>query len=228
MPKEGERGQTGKLAASSAQVQVGDGELEDPSYVEAVMEKVIGKCPVVEVGMDGCSVKCLLDTGAEVSTITEKFFRKHLLPRGHMMKDITGCITITAANGLPMPYLGYVEYELVVMRQRRVDRPGMICCNILQRLGRTLSSELGPGYLESIKVNDSGPKWASVLLLFTGHSNDLKQRHVRLAGKKPHLLPVGSAVTMLAHVVKPIGLCQLLVEPFDHGSSGLPNGVHTV
>ena len=247
MSKEGEHGQTGKLAASSAQVQVGDGELEDPSDVEVVMEKVIGKCPVVEVGMGGCFVKCLLDTGAEVSTITEKFFRNHLLPRGHMMKDITGCITITAANGLPVPYLGYLECELVimgkvfkdmgflvtrdlvdpVMRQRRVERPGIIGCNILQRVGRTLSSELGPGYLESIKVNDSGPKWASVLSLFTDHSNDLKQRHVRLAGKKPHLLPAGSAVTVLAHVVKPVGLWQLLVEPLDHGSSGLPNGVHT-
>ena len=247
MSKEGEHGQTGKLAASSAQVQVGDGELEDPSDVEVVMEKVIGKCPVVEVGMGGCFVKCLLDTGAEVSTITEKFFRNHLLPRGHMMKDITGCITITAANGLPVPYLGYLECELVimgkvfkdmgflvtrdlvdpVMRQRRVERPGIIGCNILQRVGRTLSSELGPGYLESIKVNDSGPKWASVLSLFTDHSNDLKQRHVRLAGKKPHLLPAGSAVTVLAHVVKPVGLWQLLVEPLDHGSSWLPNGVHT-
>ena len=114
-----------------------------------------------------------------------------------------------------------------VLRQRRVERPGIIGCNILQRVGRTLSSELGPGYLESIKVNDSGPKWASVLSLFTNHSNDLKQRHVRLAGKKPHMLPAGSAVTVLANVVKPVGLCQLLVEPLDHGSSGLPTGVHT-
>ena len=29
--------------------------------------------------------------------------------------DMTGCITITAANGLPVPYLGYVECELVIM-----------------------------------------------------------------------------------------------------------------
>ena len=76
-------------------------------------------------------------------------------------------------------------------------------------------------------MNDSGPKWASVLSLFTDHSNDLTQRHVRLAGKKPHLLPAGLAVTVLAHVVKPVVLCQLLVEPFDHASSGLPIGVHT-
>ena len=36
--------------------------LEEPSDVDAVMEKVIGKCPVVVV--DGCSIKCLDDTGA--------------------------------------------------------------------------------------------------------------------------------------------------------------------
>ena len=62
------------------------------------MVKDFVKCPVVEVGMDGCSVKCLLDTGAEVSTTTEEFLRNHLMPRGHAMKDITGCVSITAAN----------------------------------------------------------------------------------------------------------------------------------
>ena len=35
--------------------------LDDPSDVETVMEKVIGKRPVVVV--DGCSIKCFDDTG---------------------------------------------------------------------------------------------------------------------------------------------------------------------
>ena len=35
--------------------------LGGPSDVETVREKVIGKCPVVVV--DGCSIKCLDDTG---------------------------------------------------------------------------------------------------------------------------------------------------------------------
>lgn len=248
MSQEGAHGQEGKLDASSAQVQVGDGELEDPSDVEAVMERAIGKCPVVEVVVGGHSAKCLLDTGAEVSTITEGFFRNHLLPRGQAMKDIAGWISVTAANGLPVPYLGYVECEMIilgqvfkemgflvtrdpvdpVMRQRKLERPGIIGCNILRRVGTILASELGPRYLESIRVNDSGPKWARVLSLFTQTREDLKQRHVKLAGRKPQLLPAESAVTVLAHVVKPVGLCQLLVEPLDHGSSGLPHGVQTV
>ena len=42
------------------------------------------------------------------------------------------------------------------------------------------------------------------------------------------MLPAGSAVTVLAHVVKPVGLCQLLVEPLDQESGGLPRGVQTV
>ena len=79
------------------------------------MEKAIGKCPVVEVRVSGQSANCLLDTGAEVSTITEGFFRNHLLPCGQTLKDITGWISITAANGLPVPYLGYVECEVIVL-----------------------------------------------------------------------------------------------------------------
>ena len=34
-------------------------------------------------------------------------------------------------------------------------------------------------------------------------------------------------MTVLAYVVRPVGLCQLLTEPLDHWSSGLPNGIHT-
>ena len=107
--------QSGKLDATLSQVQVGVGELEDPSDVEALMERAISKCPVVKVNVSGQSINCLLDTGAEVSTLTEGFFRNHLSPLGHKMKDITGWISITAANGLPVPYLGYVECELVLM-----------------------------------------------------------------------------------------------------------------
>ncbi|KAI0216873.1 hypothetical protein LSAT2_031175 [Lamellibrachia satsuma] len=69
---------------------IGDGELKDPSDVEALMEKAIGKCPVAEVKVSGQSANGLLDTGAEVSTITEGYFRNHLLPRGQTLKDITG------------------------------------------------------------------------------------------------------------------------------------------
>ena len=116
------------------------------------MEKVIGKCPIVEEKVDGYSTKCLLDTVVEVSIITEEFFKKHQLPQGNAMKDITGCISITAANGLLVLYLGYVACVLIIMgkvfkdmgflvtgdkmnpvvQQQRVEHLLIIGCNILQ------------------------------------------------------------------------------------------------
>ena len=115
-----------------------------------------------------------------MSAITEGFFRNHLLPCGQTLKDITGWISITAANGLPVPYLGYVECEVIVLgkvfkdmgflvtrdpvepilRQRKVERPGIIGCNILHRVRTILASELGPRYLESIKVYIKNNNWA--------------------------------------------------------------------
>ena len=50
-----------------------------------------------------------------MSTITEGFFRNHLLPCGQTLKDITGWISIKAANGLPVPDLGYVECEVIAL-----------------------------------------------------------------------------------------------------------------
>ena len=40
----------------------------------------VGKCPVVTVQMGGVDVPCLLDTGSQVSTVTESFFRQNIAP----------------------------------------------------------------------------------------------------------------------------------------------------
>lgn len=48
-----------------------------------VSPPLIGNCPVVEVVVGGVEVKCLLDTGSMVTTITESFFKEafqHLMP----------------------------------------------------------------------------------------------------------------------------------------------------
>ena len=38
------------------------------------------------------STNCLLDTGAEVSTLTEGFFWNYMLLLGHKLNDITGLV----------------------------------------------------------------------------------------------------------------------------------------
>lgn len=39
------------------------------------LERAVGTCPMVDLKIKGVPVSCLLDTGSQVSTITEEFFR---------------------------------------------------------------------------------------------------------------------------------------------------------
>ena len=44
--------------------------------------KDVGECKTVELKLWGVTVSCLLDTGSQVSTISEGFFREHLALEG--------------------------------------------------------------------------------------------------------------------------------------------------
>lgn len=46
---------------------------------------LVALCPFVTVKVDGVPLKCLLDMGSMVTTITKSFFRKHFqdAPRSH-------------------------------------------------------------------------------------------------------------------------------------------------
>ena len=88
-----------------------------------VYEKAVGKCPVVTVRLDGADVPCLLDSRSEVSTITEEFFKDHFRPLGKTLLPTGDWLRLTAANGLAIPYVGYLELDVealgVMLRVRR-------------------------------------------------------------------------------------------------------------
>ena len=71
----------------------------------------VGKCPVVTVNMGGVDVSCLLDTGCQVSTVTESIFRQNIAPDD---SELASChwLKLTAANGLAIPYIGYIELDV--------------------------------------------------------------------------------------------------------------------
>lgn len=81
---------------------------------EQIIERAIGKCPVVDLRLSGILANCLRDTGSQVSTITDKFFRKHIGDDENMLAT-TSWLKIAAANGLGIPYQGYVELEVETM-----------------------------------------------------------------------------------------------------------------
>ena len=46
-----------------------------------VMEGMVGKCPTAIVKLAGVPVKCVLDTGAETSLMTNEFYSTHLVDK---------------------------------------------------------------------------------------------------------------------------------------------------
>ena len=91
-------------------------------HMSTIYEKTVGKCPVVTVRLVGVDLPCLLDSGSEVSTITEEFFNDHFRPQGKTLLPTGHWLNLTAANGLAIPYVGYLELDveaLGVMIPRR-------------------------------------------------------------------------------------------------------------
>ena len=50
----------------------------------------VGKCPVVTVKMGGVDVPSLHDTGFQVSTVTESFFRQNIAPGDSELARVIG------------------------------------------------------------------------------------------------------------------------------------------
>ena len=106
---------------------------------------VIDPCPTVVITIGGTSIniKCLLDTGSMVSTITESFYDKYLSSIPVIQEQF---ITLRAAYGLDIRYIGYIETDVVV-HGRKVkdldilivndvsgrDIPGLIGINIISQ-----------------------------------------------------------------------------------------------
>ena len=116
--------------------------------------------------LGGVHVRCLLDSGSQVSTITESFFNKHFRPRRSELLDTNQWLTLTAGNGLEIPYIGYLEIPYIgyleldfeaegvpipkrgvlmvqdppdpQSRARKEAVPGLIGMNIIQRMNQEI------------------------------------------------------------------------------------------
>ena len=127
------------------------------SYVEenvipkADRHKVIADCPDADVIFGNIKVRCLLDSGSQVTTITESFYNKTF--RNKELKDCTW-IRLNGSNGLPIPIIGIFITTLIIDKNKfddvyvlvvkdpvdymvqlhKIDVPGVIGCNVFQRM----------------------------------------------------------------------------------------------
>ena len=188
----------------------------------SLIEKAIGECPQISVLLGGQEVCCLIDTGAQVSTITESFFRQHFQKKS--LVDVSTCIRITGSYGMDIPYLGYIELILTVegeqfhnmgflvvrdpidqdMKQRKLRVPGVIGSNVLRDIQKHLHQR-GSG-----KIKNS-PVLGPILALFEEarvKSSEVSTGRVRIASKKPVLIP-GRSLRVVEATVRPADTGQV-------------------
>lgn len=70
----------------------------------------MGECSEAEILVNNIPVRCLLDTGSTVSTVSQKWYDTHLsdVP----IKSLDTILEIECTDGQNLPYTGYIEVEI--------------------------------------------------------------------------------------------------------------------
>ncbi|XP_063075849.1 uncharacterized protein LOC134465891 isoform X1 [Engraulis encrasicolus] len=88
---------------------------DTPAPVESPAKAaLVGECPEVEVLVQGKPIPCILDTGSQVTLFSQGLLKRHF---GDVrMKDVAEVpwLTLKAANGLALPYVGYALLDFEV------------------------------------------------------------------------------------------------------------------
>ncbi|XP_065435190.1 uncharacterized protein LOC135977995 [Chrysemys picta bellii] len=146
-PSEGQVGTEGFLRLSLGKGQCVSSKEKDPDDVSVFNDfcgRAFGDCLTVDITIAGVRTRCLIDTGSEVTTISESYFRNYLKERDLTMHN-TRFVQLTAANGLAIPVVGCLEADVGYMGR---TIPGK-CIFILKDTasGKTLMENRVPGIL---------------------------------------------------------------------------------
>ena len=163
------------------------------------LPKIVGGTPTMTAKMAGMEVECLVDTGSMVTLVSEAFYKEKLESVCGRVNGVGRMLTLRGANGLEIPYLGYLELDMQVggvmiqdcgvlvlkdtaatVRQRK-RRPGILGTNVLAKI----------------------PKWAELLRMEENASTSSKQSQkpsrqwlVKVAGSSAVWIPPHSAVNV--------------------------------
>lgn len=197
--------------------------------------------------MGGVEVTCLLDTGSMVTTITESFFVEHF---SHLSKhELHECkwLGLKAANGLDIPYLGYIELDVKVLDQclpsrgilivkdppagiiknRKKSTPGILGMNIITGCYHELFEQHGPRLFQNPVVQSAAPAWRHALRhsqrieAIVSSSSTFK---VRVQGKLPIRIAAGT-LSMVPVTCPQVPPMDFLLEPLGPLDGCLPEGL---
>ena len=160
--------------------------------------KTSATCPTTTIKVYGNDFTCLLDTGSEVSTISESFYHKHL---SNLEINTQKTLRLVAANNIQIPYLGYVEVDielfgctfsnvgfLVSTSNDAVNTTdGILGCNILNHIHSFMKEEK-VNFRNTVEEN----AWQTVTSTLDMATKDAKISFVKVAGRDEVKIPANS------------------------------------
>ena len=191
--------------------------------------------------MGGTPVPCLIDTGSMVSTITESFFLQHFEPWGQDRLRSCHWLRLSAANGLPIPYVGYIELDvelcgksvpkcgvLIVKDPPNMlasQAPGVLGMNVLSRRYRELFGQHGAALFKTPSVLQApSPIVEALQQCHRTETQPLRVDlgRVKVRGRRAQRIPGGTMKLVAATCMEQQSSTSVLFEPPE---SGLPAGL---
>ena len=87
--------------------------VEEMKEFKELIQKMVGGVNTAKITLNGEEIEALIDSGSQVSTITEKLYNNlKRKPDLHQMEDFQ--LQLRSANGGIIPYTGYIHTEIKV------------------------------------------------------------------------------------------------------------------
>lgn len=205
------------------------------------MFRFMSTCPQLVVRMGEVQIPCLVDTGSMVSTITESCFSTNFGSWGQEQLRSCHWLQLRAANGLSIPYIGYLELDIELCGRLVLgcgvlvvkDPPGGVCAqvpgvlgmNILRRCYRELFGQYGTALFDLPLVSQA-PSSISQALHYCHHvdAQPVSEQggRVKARGRRVSRIPGGTMKLVAATCSAQYSTGTVLFEPVD---SGLPAGL---
>ena len=215
-----------------------DGEVKGSQ--EELVAGLMSSCPKIDVVFSGVHVPCLVDTGSMVSTITESFFQQQFSSWDQDRLRSCNWLQLRAANGLEIPYVGYLELN-VVLCGKVIPRcgvlvvkdppgtvssvPGILGMNVIRNCYRELFGTHGSSLFASPPVSHApGPIFEA---LQQYHQSSVSKPNpctgtVRVGGEWTIRIPGGVLRLVASTCPEQASDQAVLFEPLE---SGLPCGL---
>ncbi|KAL7841512.1 hypothetical protein SRHO_G00252030 [Serrasalmus rhombeus] len=82
---------------------------------------LVGNKSTANVKVNGIECNSLLDTGSQVTTVSQSFYDSHL--SNHPIHPISDILEVEGANGQAVPYLGYIQLSMQFPREFMASQP---------------------------------------------------------------------------------------------------------